>query len=128
MRVLVDGVTKMSEKVELVEFLFWSETNTLLTLPEGDLLQFFVASTSIKNLYLDVDMALEQILSLLKSADVSRMHHLELWAGGLDSVQVDSILEGLQRAKKLRYLNLYGASTTDEQKSRMMARGVTLYL
>jgi hypothetical protein len=128
MRTLVDGVTKMSEKVELDTFAFGSETwDTPLTLPEGDLLQTFVAATSIEWLALNVDMTLEQILSLLRSAAVSRMHLLELWAKDFDSVDVDAILDGLQRAKELRSLSLNGASITDKQRSRMRARGVDLY-
>jgi hypothetical protein len=127
MRALVDGVTKMSEKVELVGFGFGGETSdTPLTLPEGDLLQTFVASTSIENLVLFVDMTLEQMLSLLKLTDVSRMHYLQLYTGGFDSAKVDAILDGLQRAKKLRELRLHGANVTYEQQSRMRARGVDL--
>jgi hypothetical protein len=126
MRILVDGVTKMSEKVELVGFTFDNETMTPLTLPEGDLLQTFVASTSIEWLFLNVDMTLEQILSLLRSADFSRLETLSLWASGFDSVKVDAILGGLQHATKLRSLNLWDADITDKQKSRMKAKGVTL--
>jgi len=125
MRALVDGVTKMSEKVGLNQFQFWSETrDTLLSLPEGDLLQTFVASTSIRYLRLEVTMTLEQILSLLRSADVSRMYRLDLWAKDFDSAKVNAILDGLQRVKKLRVLYLLYANITYEQKSRMKARGV----
>jgi len=126
MRTLVDGVTKMSEKVELDEFRFGGETWGTVSLLEGDLLQTFVASTSIGWLVLNVDMTLEQILSLLRSADVSQMYSLILRAAGFDSAKVDAILDGLQRAKKLRYLHLVYAKITDEQKSRMRARGVDL--
>ncbi|KAF9353774.1 hypothetical protein BGX34_011390 [Mortierella sp. NVP85] len=125
MRVLVDGVTKMSEKVELERFLFWREGGDgTLTLPEGDLLQTFVALASIEKLELYVDMALEQMLSLLRSADFSRMHHLELSAGSFDSFQVDAILESLHHATNLRRLCLWYANITEEQKGRMNAKGV----
>ena len=127
MRALVDGVTKMSEKIELDMFVFEDEAwGTYLTLPEGDLLQTFVASTSIKSLFLDVNMTLVQILSLLRSADFSQMHFLQLWAKDFDSVKVDAILDGLQHAKKPKSLHLLHANITNEQKSRMMAKGVTL--
>ena len=117
----------MSEKVELERFTFWPEMPTpSLTLPEGNLLQAFVASTSIGDLRLKVAMTLEQTLSLLRSLDFSLLHRLELRAKGFDSSKVDAILESLQRAKKLDPLNLIDTNITDEQKSRMNARGVSL--
>ena len=127
MRALVDGVTKMSEKVELDWFRFMGETwDTPSTLPEGDLLQSFVASTSIEVLALFVDMTLEQILSLLRLTDFSRLETLVLWAGGFDSVKVDAILDGLQHATSLRDLHLVNANITKEQYGRMNAKGITL--
>ncbi|KAF9360109.1 hypothetical protein BGX34_007955 [Mortierella sp. NVP85] len=127
MRVLVDGVKKMSEKVKLERFKFWTESWCIpVILPEGDLLQVFVASTSIQWLELRVDMTLEHILSLLRSVDFSRMHHLELWAEGFDSVKVDAILDGLQHAKDLRKLHLIQADFTDEQRRRMSMKGISL--
>jgi len=127
MRILVDGVTKMSEKIELNMFVFGSETSmNSLTLPEGDLLQTFLASTSIEWLKLKVEMTPEQTLSLLRSADFSRLETLVLWAKGFDSAKVDNILEGLHHATKLRNLDLVGANITDEQKSRMKARVISL--
>jgi len=120
MRILVDGVAKMSEKVELDWFGFGGESlDTPVTLPEEDLLNAFVASTSIKTLCLRVDMTLEQILSLLKSTDFSRLESLVLCAEGFDSVKVDAILDGLQHATKLKGLELPGANITDEQKQRI---------
>jgi hypothetical protein len=127
MRTLVDGVTKMSEKVGLEAFCFMGETWVPpLTLPEGDLLRTFVAAVSIKRLWLRVYMTLEQILSLLRLTDFSRLETLVLWAGGFDSVKVDAILDGLQHATKLKGLELPGANITEEQKRRMEAKGVTL--
>jgi hypothetical protein len=126
MRALV-GVTKMSEKVELDMFQFWSQTwDAPLTLTEGDLLRTFVASTSIKELLLFVDMTLEQILSLCRSTDVSRLERLQLWTEGFDSVKVDAILGGLQHATSLKKLILHGANITDEQERQMKAKGVFL--
>jgi hypothetical protein len=127
MRALVNGVEKMSEKVELDWFQFDSETrDTPLTMTEGDLLQTFVASTSIKTLFLLVDMTLEQMLSLFVSADFSRLKHLYLWTNRFDSVKVDDILDGLQHATKLNRLAFYGTVITDQQRSRMNAKGVEL--
>ncbi|KAK3817630.1 MAG: hypothetical protein J3Q66DRAFT_431263 [Benniella sp.] len=126
MRILVNGVSKMAGRVELDGFWFWSETDIPLTLPQEDLLQVFVASTSIGRVELKVDMTLEQMLSFSRSVDVSRLHHLELWAKDFDSAKVDSILDGLQHATKLSNLFILGANITEEQKSRMNANGVSL--
>jgi hypothetical protein len=128
MRTLVDGVTKMSEKVELDEFVFGGETwiPTPLSLPEGDLLQTFVAAVSFKQLVLHVGMTLEQILSILKSTDFSRLEMLLLWARGFDSVKVDAIIDGVGHATKLSVLELSHATFTDEQERRMGLRGITL--
>ncbi|KAF9344992.1 hypothetical protein BGX34_005128, partial [Mortierella sp. NVP85] len=127
MRALVNGMTKMSDKVELESFWFWSGTCfPPLILPEGDLLQTFVASASVKTLWLLVDMTLEQILSFLKSADFSRLERLFLWAKGFDSVKVDAILNGLQHSTKLRRLTLRYANITMEQEERMNAKMVRI--
>jgi len=127
MRALVDGVTKMSEKVELNVFDSMGETWDIpLTLPEEDLLQAFVASASIKDLRLFVDITVEQILSLFGSTDFSRLEALKLWTKDFDSVKVDAILGGLQHATKLRNLYLLYANITDEQRSRMKARKIYL--
>jgi len=127
MRILVDGVTKMSEKVELDWFQFGGETwDTPVTLPEGDLLQSFVASTSIEFLVLLVDMTLEQILSLLKLIDTSRLWRLVVWAKDFDSVKVDAIIDGVGHATRLSVLELEHANITDEQRGRMKSRGITL--
>ncbi|KAF9353773.1 hypothetical protein BGX34_011389 [Mortierella sp. NVP85] len=126
MRALVDGVNKMSGKVELDTFTILSEADdgTFLTLPGGDLLEAFLASTLIKRLELYVDMALERIFSLLKTADFSQLEHFELWAKGFDSFQVDAILDGLYYTKKLRRLHLIDASITSRQAIRMWGRKI----
>jgi len=127
MRVLVDGVTKTSEKVGLETFVFGGETDDApLTLPEGDLLQAFVAAISISRLELKVTMTLQQMLSLLRSADFSRVCTLELCAEGFDSYKVDAILDNLRHATKLKYLYLSKVNTTGEQMRRMKAKGVKL--
>jgi hypothetical protein len=71
-------------------------------------------------------MTLEQLISLLKSMDFSRLWRLVVWAGGFDSVKVDTILDGLQHATELKDLDLIRANITDEQKRRMESKGVDL--
>ncbi|KAK3817496.1 MAG: hypothetical protein J3Q66DRAFT_430945 [Benniella sp.] len=127
MRVLVDGVKKMSQMVELESFEFWSGTwGVPLPPPERDLLQTFVASASFKQLILLVDMTLGQILSLMKLNDFSRLEKLVLWAKDFDSVQVDAIIDGVGHATKLRVLELEWANITVKQKSQMESKGITL--
>jgi len=121
MRAVVDGVEKVAGKIEMELFAFWSEN------PGRDLLQAFMASTLIRNLRLKVAMTLEQILTLLRSADLSRLHRIELWAQGFNSFKVDAILENLQHATNLSRLYLYSANITEEQKGRMTAKGVSLF-
>ncbi|KAF9345961.1 hypothetical protein BGX34_004326, partial [Mortierella sp. NVP85] len=126
MRALVDGVKKASGIVRLDEFVFSSETSHALILPQQDLLQDFVASLSLRGLKLGVAMTVRQTLELLKSADVSRLSHLTLWAKGFDFVKVDCVLEGIEHATRLDALFLHHTTITVDQKSRMMGRGVTL--
>ncbi|KAF9349172.1 hypothetical protein BGX34_001986 [Mortierella sp. NVP85] len=126
MRALVDGVTKMSEKVELEEFQFLSEAGVPLTLPEGDLLRTFLSSMTLKDLRLKVDISFEQTLSLCGLTDFSRLESLKLWTKRFDSAKVDAILDGLQHATRLNKLILHGANITDEQKKQTMAKGTSL--
>jgi len=128
MRSLVDGVKKMSEKIKLERFEFWSGDGEGLALPQEDLLQAFVASTSIEDLRLKLVVTLEQMLSHFVAIDFSRLKHLDLWTNRFDSVEVEAILDGLlQHATKLNRLQFYGTIITEEQKSRMKAKGVKLF-
>jgi len=121
MKVLVDGVKATSGRVGLKEFKLCSEndasTATPLSLPQ-DLLQTFIASTSLEDLSLQVIMNQEQMLSLFKSADFSHLRSLQLWAKGFDSAQVEDLLDGLQHATNLKSLGLLHARITDELRER----------
>jgi len=97
MMTLVDSLKKVSGRVGLEWFQLCSDNDFSLTLPQDNLLQAFAGSTSLKYLQLEVDMTLEQMLSLFKSADFSRLHYLGLWAQGFDADKVDAILAGLQQ-------------------------------
>jgi hypothetical protein len=126
MRVLVDGVKRLSGKVELELFQLYSESNTPLNMPQEDLLLSFAALTSIEKLALEVVMTLEQMLSLFKSTDFSRLEILKMWTQGFNPDKVDAIIDGLQHATKLRNLVLVDANITIEQKRRMEANGINL--
>jgi len=126
MRILVDGVTKMSRKVGLDTFrLLYGAWCIPLTLTQ-DLLEDFLSSTSIKVLKLFVDITVEQILSLFGSTDFSRLEELELWTEGFDAAKVDVILDALQHATSLKRLVLHDAKITDVQKRQMNAKGTSL--
>ena len=125
-RALVDGVTKMSEKVGSDTFrLLYGAWCIPLTLTQ-DLLEDFLSSTSIKVLKLFVDITVEQILSLFGSTDFSRLEELELWTEGFDAAKVDVILDALQHATSLKRLVLHDAKITDVQKRQMNAKGTSL--
>jgi hypothetical protein len=129
MKALVDGVKNVSGKVRMERFELWSERDDpiIVTVRQGDdFLQDFLASTSLRVLALGVDMTLEQVLSVVRSTDVSRLENMFLWTRGLDSVKVDTLLDSLQHAAKLEDLTLRGAHITVEQKERMKTKGITL--
>jgi len=130
MRDLVNSVKKTSGKVALVDFRFYSDcphdADDPLSMPLGYPLQAFIASLSLEGLVLEVAMTMEQMLSLFRLADFSRLKGIALWAKGFDSVKVSAIMDGLQHATKLKTLKLIRAIVTDEQKERTKANGVTL--
>ena len=124
MRVLLGGVKKMSGHLSsLKNIWFLSDSDAPLTLDQGNL-QALIAATSIEELALQVAMTLEQMISLLRSVDVSQLKSLTLWAKGFDSVKVGAILDSLRHATKLEELFLHGANATNEQKQRMAAKGI----
>ncbi|KAF9350266.1 hypothetical protein BGX34_001315 [Mortierella sp. NVP85] len=126
MRTLVDSLKKVSGRVGLEWFQFRSDNDFPLTLPQDNRLQAFAASSSLKYLQLEVDMTLEQMLSLFRLADFSRLRYLGLWAQGFDAIKVDAILNGLQRATALKKLCLFQANITSEQIYRMETKGLAL--
>ena len=128
MKALVDSMKKMSGQVGLEECQIWSETDAPLSATSqlGDLLSAFVASTALVRLDLKVAITLEHTLSLFRSADFSRLNKIQLWAQGLNSVQVDAILDALGCPTKLESLRLLRANITDEQKRRMKENGINL--
>ncbi|KAF9356180.1 hypothetical protein BGX34_010070 [Mortierella sp. NVP85] len=125
MKALVEGVKKMPEKVDLdmCRFIFDcdSHSDTPSPMPQGDLLQDFIASTSLDVLRLELEMTVELALSLFRLADFSRLRFLTLWARGFGSVDVEAILDGLQHATKLNTLTLLYADITGDQQRDVRA-------
>ncbi|KAF9365054.1 hypothetical protein BGX34_011543 [Mortierella sp. NVP85] len=132
MRVLVDGVMKVSGKVDLEKFRLVTDyslsDDAPLSMPQGDLLHAFIASLSLECLALKVSLILEQILSLLRLTNVSRLKNLYLWTKGFDSVKVEAILDALRHASRLKILGLRYAGITKEQLEWMKEKGCLLVM
>ncbi|KAF9930447.1 hypothetical protein BGZ65_005358 [Modicella reniformis] len=118
---LVNGVGRMS----LEHFTFGSQNSSTST-TEEELLRSFVSSTSLKHLNLLVTMTFDQILSVIKSADVSRLQRIELSTKDFDSTQVQAILDVIQHATELQNIVLHEVTPTEEQKEQMKAKGIEL--
>jgi len=105
-KVLVDGIKKLSGRVVLQEFKLQSATGCTVCMALQELLQSFVGLTQLEHLDLDMRMTNNQILSLLESMDFSRLRHLVLRA---DKSEVDTLMGGLQDAAELQTLRLNGS-------------------
>jgi len=128
MRTLVNSVKRQREGVSLESFILRSEdhASSSLAMPQDELLQAFLSSTSIKNLVLWIYVTFEEALSLIKSVDLPRIQSLYLSTKGLDAANVDSLLDCLQHAKQLRCIRLGSNAITNEQVQRMNAKGIQL--
>ncbi|KAG0200835.1 hypothetical protein BGX31_003980, partial [Mortierella sp. GBA43] len=82
------------------------------------LFKSFVASTSLKGLYLFVLMTPSDMESVLNSMDVSRLEEILLRAKGYSSPQVDCVLDCLTNAHNLQ-------NTWDEIKQPSASSGST---
>lgn len=127
LKAIVDGIEELSGSVILEHFVFsYEHPGDSLPIAQQQLLQSLLASTSLKHLKLNVTLTLEQMLSLIESANVSRLQQLILLGEGFESSDVDAILDKLQHAADLRNLCLTGSNIKDEQIERMETRGITL--
>ncbi|KAF9987431.1 hypothetical protein BGZ65_003641 [Modicella reniformis] len=127
MKALVHSMERVSERVELEYFrLYCSTTSGGMSLAEEELLRTFVSSTSLKHLILDTTMTLKQILSVIKSIDVTRLQHVTLRTGDFHSTRVQSILDSLRHATELVTICLIDAIITEEQVEQMKAKGILL--
>jgi len=127
MKALADSA-KASRKIELEEFSLLPEFGSYdqLSMPRNGLLSEFVASTLLRKLTLEVLMTDEEVLSLIRSADFSRLQELRLVTKEFKSTSMDAMLDSVQNLAKLRFIGIIGATVTDEQKRRMKTKGITL--
>jgi hypothetical protein len=140
MKALVEGIQRWQRRYQmkqqqqpvkaippgLEDFLLVKNLGSPLLMTRGDPLPTFLATLSLKSLQLRAIMDPEQALSLLQVVDVSRLQLLALLLPDADSTRVERILNGLQHAKELQTLILWGATISEEQIERMNAKGVTL--
>jgi hypothetical protein len=127
MRALVGCAKKMPGGMELDGITIRPNSyGAALFMSHDELLATLLSSISFKRLLLYVVMTLEQMLSILRSLDLSQVWNLGLWAAGFDSTQVDTILDGIQHATEMQVIRLWHATVTNEQKERMKTMGINL--
>ncbi|KAG0231637.1 hypothetical protein B0O80DRAFT_484960 [Mortierella sp. GBAus27b] len=104
MRALVNEVGNMSQ---LEVFAFKSSAGQT-SAELAELLRVFVASTSLKELSLCVRMSFDQTMALIASANLSKLQGLKLFGQyGFNSIQMDKVLAGLQKASNTREIQPY---------------------
>ncbi|KAG0231636.1 hypothetical protein B0O80DRAFT_495563 [Mortierella sp. GBAus27b] len=123
MKALVQAKEALEGQVEL-EFLgFWSFASSPMSAEQAELLRLFMGSTRLKVLVMAVDMTPSHLVSVLNAADVSRLEEIVLQTSAFSPSQVDSVLDRLEDAAKLRQAHL---NSSPEQKRRLKARGVSV--
>ncbi|KAG0203350.1 hypothetical protein BGX31_003388 [Mortierella sp. GBA43] len=127
MQVLLDGIKDGPGKQLLYNFALHSDCSEQVTDQTHGLLQSFLKSISLrKELCLHVTLTVDQICTLLKSMDLSKVRCLSIRAKGFGMAQVEVILKALEHAAKLRKVTLLGAKHTAGQRKRMEAKGIQL--
>ncbi|KAI8359021.1 hypothetical protein B0O80DRAFT_424012 [Mortierella sp. GBAus27b] len=127
MQVLLDGIKDGPGKQLLYNFALHSDCSEQVTDQTHGLLQSFLKSISLrKELCLHVTLTVDQICTLLKSMDLSKVRCLSIRAKGFGMAQVEVILKSLEHAAKLRKVTLLGANHTAGQRKRMEAKGIQL--
>ncbi|KAI8349322.1 hypothetical protein B0O80DRAFT_501415 [Mortierella sp. GBAus27b] len=127
MKALMEGRDKERGQVELDFFRFYSFSSVTVSGECIALFKSFVASTSIKELLLNVPMTPFDMESVFQTMDMSRSEVLWLNPKGYSCSEVDRILDCLVNAHNLRKVGLSSWYThTVEQIQRMQQRGVAL--
>ncbi|KAG0221104.1 hypothetical protein B0O80DRAFT_534570 [Mortierella sp. GBAus27b] len=126
MRALLDGMEKtIVERVELDNFkLFAPSGNSVLE--DLSLLRLFISRTTLRELRLSISMDVSQVIDLISRMNVSRLETITLRTDRFDSIKVQSVLDSLQHAKKLKTVSLLNANITQEQIDGMKKQGVDL--
>jgi hypothetical protein len=132
LKAVVNGMEMVSGRIEMDHFELHYEASHFLGPPnplstaQEQLLISLVASISLKHLQLDMTMTLCQVISLLKSANLSRLEHIILFCSSFTSSDVDIVLGKLQHATNLSGITLDECNVTNEQIERMKAKGIAL--
>ncbi|KAI8358920.1 hypothetical protein B0O80DRAFT_495570 [Mortierella sp. GBAus27b] len=128
MEALVEGRDKEKGQVELDYFRFYCRYSETVSSECAALCKSFVASTSIKDLVLVVQMTPSDTESVLNSMDVTRLERIGLRVIGYSTSEVDRVLDCLTNAHNLKAVQHCCFYTpTQEQIQRMQKRGVTLF-
>ncbi|KAI8359016.1 hypothetical protein B0O80DRAFT_259986 [Mortierella sp. GBAus27b] len=126
MQVSLHGIRHVPKNL-FDDFALYSDCSEQVTDQTHGLLQSFLESISLhRELCLHVTLTLDQICTLLKSMDLSKVRCLSIRAKGFGMAQVEVILKVLEHAAKLRKVTLLGAKHTAGQRKRMEAKGIQL--
>ncbi|KAF8939093.1 hypothetical protein BGZ58_010662 [Dissophora ornata] len=123
MKVLVDSMEKVPQRIELEHFAYRLQDVSATQL---ELLRQVVSLLSLKHLDLRVRMTNVKALALLGSVDFSHMQYFGLGAKRWSSSVAQMILDALQNATQLQTIVLDGADITKEQKEQMYTKGIEL--
>ncbi|KAG0345781.1 hypothetical protein BG005_001115 [Podila minutissima] len=119
MEALVDSMEKMSESVKLADLSYNARD-----IPEAQwkLLLRIVSLVSLKSLDLLVSLTCEQVHDLFELMDISDLQYFVFWNDEWDSDKVQTVLNALQHAPRLRTIYLPHADFTEQQKKQMPKR------
>ncbi|KAF9345416.1 hypothetical protein BGX34_004786 [Mortierella sp. NVP85] len=126
LKIVVDEIEKLLGGTQMDRFVLrYSNSRPNLPSAQEQLLRSFVASTSLKHLRLDVPMSLQQVLSIIGSANLSQIQSINLQANDFNTDDVKLVLNSLGHATELRAIVLGGASIGD-QIELMAEKGIAL--
>jgi hypothetical protein len=126
MTAIIAGAAGVSGIFNLKDFSLHAPSHETMSEDFEELLQAFVNSTPLRSLQVDVAMTFKQVQDLITSVDVSQLQHLDLWSWNFDSMQVETILNGLREARGLETICLRWARITEKQKKWMKTQGIAL--
>jgi hypothetical protein len=126
LKIVVDEITKLSGRTQMDRFVLrYRSSRPSLPPAQEQLLRSFVALTPFKHLHLDVPMSLEQVLSILGSANLSQMQSINLQTNDFDTNNVELVLNNLGHGTELRAILLRGAIIKDHIEP-MAEKGIAL--
>lgn len=123
MKALVDSMEKMLKNVKLEDLSYNARD---IPAAQWELLRRIVRLVPLKSLDLLVRLTCEQVRDLFERMDISHLQYFVLWNDDWDSGKVQTVLNALQHATKLRTIYLPHADFTQEQREQMHKKGIEL--